>query len=203
MNRRAFRFVVVLLLAFGALASSCFAIRGLSMTKDHLTAGQRSAIRFELKPYAAGATMSSDKVFMLIGSNLADRKGKVRFDTLANWGGPYEGKLTVGLTNALLQPGACSAYGIDASDFEGDFDTWEAWHTTVEIDGTGLAAADFSLILRAVLTIQRPAGTASGEQADFVVFSGGWNDANDSNTYNAGEQLVCTAAVVFSIPFVG
>lgn len=131
MNRRVFRFVVVLVLVFGALASSCFAIRGLSTTKDHLAAGQRSAIRFDLKPYAAGATMSSDRVFMLIGSNLADRKGKVRFNT------------------------------------------WEAWHTTVEIDGTGLAAADFSLILRAVLTIQRPAGTGSGEQADFVVFSGG------------------------------
>jgi hypothetical protein len=203
MNRRTFRFVVLLVLVFGVLASACFAIRGLSMTKDSLAPGERSAVRFELKPYAAGALQTSDKVFVLIGSNNADRKGKVMFDTLANWGGPYEGKLTAGFTNALLRPGACTAYGISASDFESDFDTWEAWHTRVEIDGTGLTPADFSSLLRATLTVERPPGTANGESAEFVVFSGGWNDANDSNTYNAGEDLVCTGVVIFSIPFVG
>jgi hypothetical protein len=203
MNRRTFRFVVLLVLVFGVLASSCFAIRGLSMTKDNLAPGERSRVRFELKPYAAGALQTSDKVFLLVGTNNAERKGKVSFDALGNWGGPYEGKQTVGLANALLQPGACTAYGIDASDFESAFDTWEAWHTTVNIDATSLTAADFSSLLRATLTIQRPAGTVSGQQADLVVFSGGWNDANDSNTYNAGEEVVCTAAVIFSIPFVG
>jgi hypothetical protein len=203
MSRSTFRFAAVLVVVFALLASSCFAIRGMSMTKDKLGPGERTAIRFELKPYSAGGTQTDAKVFILVGWNNANRVAKVLFDTLENWGGVYEGQRTLGLRNKLLQPGACVAYGFDASDLASSFDNWEAWHTQVNIDATNLTPAELSLSLRTVLKMERPAGTASGEIAELVVFSGGWNDANGSNTYNGGEEVSCTAAVFFDIPFVG
>jgi hypothetical protein len=203
MSRSPFRFAAVLVVVYALLASSCFAIRGMSMTKDPLGPGERTAIRFELKPYSAGGTQTDTKVFILVGWNNADRVARVLFDTLENWGGVYEGKKALRLRNELLQPGARVAYGFDASDLASSFDNWEAWHTQVNIDATGLTPAEISLSLRTVLKMERPAGTASGEIAGLVVFSGGWNDVNNSNTYNVGEQVSCTAAIFFDIPYVG
>lgn len=200
-TRSAFRAVAILVAAMTLLLSSCFAIRGISLSDRSLSPADRTAIRFNLRPFSTN-THTTTKPFLLIGSIDADRVGDVRFDVQGNWGGPYLGKNTVGLANELLQPGACVSYGLDASELEADFDLWEAWHTQVTIDSSSLGLAGINQTLRAILRVERPAGTANGDVAELVVFSGAWNDTNNSNTYNAGEQISCTAAVFFTIPFV-
>jgi len=202
MSRSTFRFAAVLVAVFALLASSCFALRGTSMTQYSLGPGDRTAVRFDLKPYSMSVP-TSDKVFILVGVANADRVASVLFDTQGNWGGPFRGKNTVSLANVLLQPGACQAYGMDASDVEAGMDTWEAWHTRTNIDATGLTVADMAVTLRATVKIERPAGTVAGEEAGIIGFTGGWSDTNNNNAYDAGEQAVCTGAVFLTIPYVG
>jgi hypothetical protein len=203
MRRSTFRVAAILVAVFALLTSSCFALRGMNMTKYRLTPGERTAIRFDLKPYSFGSLQTADKVFVLVGWTNADRVSRVQFDVQGNWGGTFYGKNTVSLANELLEPGACQAYGIEAADVEAGFDNWEAWHTRVEIDATGLTAADMSLNLRATVKIERPAGTVNGEEASLVVFTGGWGDGNNNNVFDAGEEVVCTGAAFFSVPYVG
>lgn len=203
MRRSTFRVAAVLVVILALLASSCFALRGTSMTQYSLGPGDRTAVRFDMKPYAMGAAETADKVFVLVGLANADRVASVLFDTQGNWGGPYRGKNTVSLANALLTPGACTAYGIDASDVETAFDTWEAWHTRANIDATGLTVADMAVTLRATVKVERPAGTVAGEEAGLVVFTGGWGDTNNNNAFDGAEQAICTGAVFLTIPYVG
>ena len=106
--------MAALVVVLALLTSGCFAIRGMSLSRNALAPGEATMVRLELRPYASGI-QTSDKVFVLIGWSDADRRSKVKFDTLGNWGGPYDGKSTLSLATHLLAGGACQAYGLDAA----------------------------------------------------------------------------------------
>ncbi len=202
MTRRTFRVAAALVAVFALLASSCFAIRGSSLTNKALGPGERTIVRVDMMPYAS-VLETSDKVFMLVGWNNADRVLPARFDTLGNWGGPYQGKSTVSLANTLLQSGACGSNGLWASGLETFYDNWEAWHTRVEVDATMMTRPDFDERLRSIIRMERPAGTTNGEVAELVIFSGGWNDKDNDNAWDPGEEVSCTGFAAFTIPYVG
>ena len=127
MTRRTFRVAAVLVAVFALLASSCFAIRGSGMTKKVLGPGEQTMLRVNMMPY--NSTLATNtKVFILVGWVNADRVARAQFDTLGNWGGPYQGKRSVSLADQLLLPGACQNHGMDTSELTG-LDHWEAWHT--------------------------------------------------------------------------
>jgi hypothetical protein len=201
MTRRTFRVAAALLLVFAVAFSGCFAIRGSSLTNKALGTRERTIVRVDMMPYAR-VMQTSDKVFMLVGWNKADRVLPARFDTQGNWGGPHQGKNTVSLANQLLESGACGSNGLWASDLETHYDNWEAWHTRVNVDATSLTRPDFDQRLRAIIRMQRPAGTVNGEIGEVVIFSGGWSDTNNNDVYDAGEEAVCTGFASFTIPYV-
>lgn len=201
MNRRTFRVVAIMLAVFAVAASSCFTIRGTSLTNKVLGPGERTIVRVDMMPYNTSLAIDA-KVFILVGWRSGDRVLPARFDTQGNWGGPYQGKNNLELRDALMQPGACTGYGVDASELS-YFTDWEAWHTRVAIDATGPTASDFAARLRTIIRMERPAGAGSGGLLEMVIFSGAWQDDNDDNLYDAAEDFACTGVAFFSIPFLG
>jgi hypothetical protein len=157
-------------------------------------------VQLDLYPMALStALQTNDRVVLLIGLQDLDFHSMRPWDPGGNWGGPLASFRNDAVATFLLEEGNCTANGVDASDMEGDYDEWLAYVSNDPVDATSLTWADLAEVFRVRFRVERPDGTDDSNYGSVVVFSAGW--ADEGNGVPAGQELVCTGMIAFSIPF--
>lgn len=155
------------LLVMAMVLTGCFTIRNWKWSQYLVEPGNKVMMTAKLKPVYQTSTETAYAV-VLVGYKDLEGGTFDKFDTDANYGGPYEGVINVALENYMLSN--CSALGVTVEDFEAD--SWTAFRSESEMTITG----------NDPMLFRHKAGPGAAEAAtegSLIMVSGSWDDDGD------------------------
>lgn len=183
---------LIVLVAFSLVAAGCFSLRGFNWSNNNPPVGGSSFGTLRMFPYSS--TNLTSRPFVMVGresDESAISMSRARFDTLGNFGGPFDMQSDAVMRTVLLSGGECIQDGVDVADITGT--TWQAFRTSAVVE-TG-ANAERTL---ARLGVKLTFGKGTSDIYGVKWITGAWADDGDG-VAESGE-LLCTGFLFTSIP---
>jgi hypothetical protein len=182
--------------ALTLVLSSCWALQNFTIGDYTLTPGQTTKAKFTLRPMGSDNAVTGFRQFVIVGVGAI---GLAAEDTdlgvsNAKWAvnGDFGGPIPMGVENALvtaLEPGDCSATGLDFTDITGVL--WKAFATPTNKNDQG--KVEKKSVIQ--VTIKAKAAQVDpGQNYTIMGVAGAWHDDGDGTPEASGssdDSYVC------------